>query len=206
MMRRQRQMIRVFTQRIDRLARLCGTTPEMPAAATLDRMAGDLAVRAAGTLTSASTLPAAVRVIADPEGHSPAQISAAVEQWVAEAVERGMAGADEHAGLVDVLVGELLIERSSLGSAGARNVRRSPGSLVNEASGRVKGHGRPGGSAGALFAPDRVPAVESLSRGPENLAGETPPRPHRTPARAARLLNPDEPVDPSSHDRGSPGS
>ncbi|GAA4298399.1 hypothetical protein GCM10023178_02190 [Actinomadura luteofluorescens] len=176
----------------------------MPYGKALAGMANDMAVQVTSSLTSTATVPTIVRVVADPETFSAVQISQAVLQWVKEAVERGMVDAEECADLVDVLVGELLIERSSLGSASARNVRQSPSNLGSQTSGRVEGRGWPEGSTGARVAPDRFPAVDAISAGQKHLMGEVASQLQSSPARVARLFSPDDSGAPPVGGPGTP--
>ncbi|TDD71168.1 hypothetical protein [Actinomadura rubrisoli] len=94
---------RVFRQRIGRLSGLCRSLGLDVDADALDRMAG------------AAPSADIVRLVAAPEEHTAAQIGTRVSAWVGAAVDAGLARPGERDALEEVLVAELLIERSSLG-------------------------------------------------------------------------------------------
>ncbi|MDL4774441.1 hypothetical protein [Actinomadura xylanilytica] len=129
-------MTRLFQQRLDRLSGLCRSLDLGVDAGTLGRLARETAVSGGtasrNTSGGAAALPGIVRVVAMPEEHTPAQIRTGVDAWVRAAVDAGLARPGEHKALAEIVVAELLIERSSLGGPGARTARRSPPGLLSE--------------------------------------------------------------------------
>ncbi|MFD0684782.1 hypothetical protein [Actinomadura fibrosa] len=133
-----RGQVRVFRQRMDRLSGLCRTLDLDVDADALDRMAGAVA-------------PSAdiVRLVAAPEEHTADQIGARVAAWVGAAVDAGIAAREARAALEEVLVTELLIERSSLGDRPDGRPGPVPGTAGPDvASAPAASPGRPAGRGG----------------------------------------------------------